>query len=255
MGWLVDVMLAPFRSKSEKIGRHGEKLTEDELKFVRFFGRKGKILKNIYVPKRDGKTSEIDFIYITKKGIIVIESKNYSGWIYGDDVSTYWISLLSNGQKNRFYNPVFQNETHIKWLRKLLNRAGFSDVPLFSLIVFSERCEIKKMDISSNDVKVIKRDKMYANIRDIWRRDRNFLSEQEMESIYEFLEPYCNVSRKIKREHIKDIKKQYESRESRKICPWCGSKLVLRKAKQGAHAGSRFYGCSNFPNCRYTRHL
>lgn len=255
MGRLVDILLFPFKSKSEKIGMHGEKLTENELKFVRFFGRKGKILKNIYVPKRDGKTSEIDFLYITKKGILVIESKNYSGWIYGDEISTYWTALLPNGQKNKFYNPVFQNDSHIKWLKKLLNHAGFVDVPLFSLIVFSERCELKRIEIESRQVKVIKRDKIYANVRDIWRSDRNALSEDNIEEIYEFLEPYGNVSRKTKREHVKEIKKQYYKKENQKICPWCGSKLVLRTVKQGEHVGRRFYGCSNFPNCRYTRHL
>lgn len=30
----------------EWVGRHGEKLTERELKLVRFFGRKGKTLRN-----------------------------------------------------------------------------------------------------------------------------------------------------------------------------------------------------------------
>lgn len=31
----------------EWVGRHGEKLTERELKLVRFFGRKGKTLRNV----------------------------------------------------------------------------------------------------------------------------------------------------------------------------------------------------------------
>ncbi len=36
-------------------------------------------------------------------------------------------------------------------------------------------------------------------------------------------------------------------------CPHCGSELVLRKAKRGPNRGSRFYGCSSFPRCRFTR--
>lgn len=43
----------------EWVGRHGEKLTERELKLVRFFGRKGKTLRNVYIPKDNGETSEI----------------------------------------------------------------------------------------------------------------------------------------------------------------------------------------------------
>ena len=39
------------------------------------------------------------------------------------------------------------------------------------------------------------------------------------------------------------------------ICPNCGGKLVLRTAKRGANIGSQFYGCSNYPNCKYTRNI
>lgn len=148
----------------EWVGRHGEKLTERELKLVRFFGRKGKTLRNVYIPKDNGETSEIDVVYITQKGIFVFESKNYSGWIFGDEKDTYWTVMLPNRQKNRFYNPIKQNRTHIKWLQKYVS----GDIPLFSIIVFSERCELKKVEVESTDVKVIKRDRTYAAVRDIW---------------------------------------------------------------------------------------
>ena len=39
------------------------------------------------------------------------------------------------------------------------------------------------------------------------------------------------------------------------ICPKCGDKLVLRTAKKGVNAGSQFYGCSNYPNCKFTRNV
>lgn len=35
-------------------------------------------------------------------------------------------------------------------------------------------------------------------------------------------------------------------------CPKCGNLMVLRTAKQGAHAGSQFLGCSGYPECRGT---
>lgn len=74
-------------------GRYGEKLTARELKLAGIFGKKGKILRNIYLPKENGETAEIDVIYITKKGIFIFESKNYSGWIFGDEKSRYWTLL------------------------------------------------------------------------------------------------------------------------------------------------------------------
>ena len=35
-------------------------------------------------------------------------------------------------------------------------------------------------------------------------------------------------------------------------CPRCHKPMVLRTAKQGAHAGSRFLGCTGYPECRGT---
>lgn len=36
-----------------------------------------------------------------------------------------------------------------------------------------------------------------------------------------------------------------------KDCPKCGAELVKRVAKKGKNAGQRFWGCSNFPKCRF----
>ncbi len=61
-------------------------------------------------------------------------------------------------------------------------------------------------------------------------------------------------------ENIKELKDRISNtRENQPleneglICPKCGGNLVLRTAKKGANAGSQFYGCSNYPNCKYTR--
>jgi restriction system protein len=37
------------------------------------------------------------------------------------------------------------------------------------------------------------------------------------------------------------------------ICPKCGSKLVLRTAQKGPNPGQKFWGCSNFPKCRFVK--
>lgn len=38
-------------------------------------------------------------------------------------------------------------------------------------------------------------------------------------------------------------------------CPWCGFQLVLRTAHKGSHAGNNFYGCSNYPKCKFTKNI
>ena len=270
----------------EWAGKRGEKLTERELKLVKLFGRKGRTLRNVYIPKDNGETSEIDVVYITQKGIFVFESKNYSGWIFGDEKGQYWTVMLPNRQKNRFYNPIKQNKTHIKWLQKYVG----DSIPLFSIIVFSERCELKKVEVESTDIKVIKRDQTYAAVRDIW--DRHEDAVNDVDAIYEKLKPLTNVDAAVKAAHIADIEKKYredlpernrnnlksidksnpdpaqqgntvgsnvtekhENIDNNLICPRCGKQLVLRTAKKGTNAGQQFYGCSGFPSCHFIKNI
>ena len=39
------------------------------------------------------------------------------------------------------------------------------------------------------------------------------------------------------------------------LCPKCKGKLVLRTATKGDNAGKQFYGCSNYPKCKYIQNL
>lgn len=74
-----------------------------------------------------------------------------------------WTAMLPNKMKNKFYNPIKQNDLHIEYLRKYLGL----DFPFFSIIAFSERCELKKIKLERNDVFVIKRDYLYSTIKKI----------------------------------------------------------------------------------------
>ncbi len=278
---LIDLLLDSIFDDEWK-GKHGEKLTERELKLVQLFGRKGKVLRNVYLPKDNGETSELDVVFITQKGIFVFESKNYSGWIFGDEKGKYWTAMLPNKQKNQFYNPIMQNKTHLKWMRSFVG----DEIPLFSIIVFSERCELKKVTINSEDVKVIKRDLTYATVRSIWDKNPDMVSEERINELYERLKKLTNVDEAVKAAHIESIEKKYkllpinnqqvpvdnnievanedmneeetkrdEMPEETFLCPKCGAPLVLRTAKKGSNAGNQFYGCSAFPKCRYTKEL
>ena len=228
---------------AEWIGKKGEKLTQRELNLLKLFGRDGKVLRNVYIPKSDGGTSEIDVLFITQKGIFVIESKNYSGWVFGDEQAMYWTVTLQNGQKNRLYNPIRQNRTHIKRLSEYLG----NEIRMFSLIVFSERCELKKITLASSDVTVVKRDDLYAAVRKIWEASEDCLTQQQTEEIYTHLQKLTNADESVKQAHIDDIRSKYEPKADGKICPQCGGTLVLRNGKYGS-----FYGCKNYPKCRYT---
>lgn len=271
---LIDLLLDSIFDEEWK-GKRGEKLTERELKLVQLFGRKGKVLRNVYLPKDNGETSELDVIFITQKGIFIFESKNYSGWIFGDEKGKYWTAMLPNKQKNQFYNPIMQNKTHLKWMRSFVG----DEIPLFSIIAFSERCELKKVTVYSEDVKVINRDLTYATVRSIWDKNPDKVSEDKINELYEQLKKLTNVDEAVKAAHIENIEKRYKQKpandqqididnnaeavkedvhcdkisEEILVCPQCGAPLVLRTAKKGSNSGKQFYGCSAFPKCRYTK--
>lgn len=201
---IIDKFLDKYIFTPEWMGRRGEKLTERELKLVRFLVRGGKILRNVYIPKENGETSEIDVLYITQKGIFVIESKNYSGWVFGSEKNYQWTVSLPNGIKNKLYNPIKQNQTHIKWLQKYIGE----DIPLFSIISFSERCTLKLK--GEFTVPVINRDYLYATIRNIWNKSEDKLLDEQVNELYEKLKELTKVSKEDKMKHVEDTKKKYD---------------------------------------------
>lgn len=64
-------------------GKSGEQIIYRTL-IDQIYVPENQILRNVYVPTADGKTSEIDLLVVSKKGLLVFECKNYAGNVYGD---------------------------------------------------------------------------------------------------------------------------------------------------------------------------
>ncbi|ACV27163.1 nuclease-related domain-containing protein [Kangiella koreensis] len=96
------------------------------------------IFHDVTLPTTNG-TTQIDHIIISRQGIFVIETKNYSGWIFGSEKSRFWTQVIYKA-KNKFQNPLLQNYKHIKTLQKLLQ------LPIHyfhSVIVFADDSKFK----------------------------------------------------------------------------------------------------------------
>lgn len=313
-GAYYQITRVPFLSIRRDLGRYGEYLTYKRLKCFENDG--AKFLFNVYIPKNNGETTEIDVLMISKKGIFVFESKNYSGWIFGSENQKNWYQTLPAGRgrshKEHFYNPIMQNRSHIKHLKALIGE----QVPMYSIIVFSERCTLKKITIKSNDINVINRNQVSFVVTNILKRtSENIITDVDIANLYKQLYPYTQVSEAEKAQHIVNIQNKLTEKqisvsneiktkvkneveetnlldptlstpvsdetnvvqkdvvsEPQKIqldndkplysnmdvsptnmCPRCGGKLVLRIAAKGANAGNQFWGCANFPKCRYIK--
>jgi hypothetical protein len=177
-------------------GRSGEYLTYACLEQ---FGEEYKLLTNVYLPKEDGTTTEIDLIMVSATGIYVFESKNYSGWIFGDENTKFWTQSFQSGKKFRFYNPIWQNKKHISVLQKHL---GLGSEVFRSYIIFSERCELKKMFVHSPEVKVMNRNVLFREVEDDMTHLPDRLSIFEINQIYSELSRYALADAETKQAHI-----------------------------------------------------
>lgn len=193
-----------FRLRRD-IGKYGEYLTYKEL---RHFEKDGaKFLFNVYIPKENGETTEIDVLMLTTKGIFVFESKNYSGWIFGNENQKNWYQTLPSGRgrshKEHFYNPIMQNHSHIKHLQAMFEEP----IPMHSIIVFSERCTLKNVTVNTPEIKVINRNQASVVVSDTCAaQTENILSDQKISDLYNVLYPYTQISEQEKQQHISNIK-------------------------------------------------
>ena len=194
----------PYGSMRRNSGLYGEYLTYK--KIARLDGNK-RFLFNCYTPKDDGTTSEVDVILLHSSGIYVFESKNYSGWIFGTETQKMWTQTFPNGRKEKFYNPVMQNSTHIKWLMSAL--PDIDKNAFHSIIVFSERCELKKINLSTTNHIVIKRNCLLRSFVD--KIESEVLSDHTIESIYQKLYPFTQASDVVKIAHINKITEEHNN--------------------------------------------
>ena len=128
------------------------------------------------------------------------------------------------------------------------------------------------------------RDELYGRISHLWNYFPDVFSEADVENTYNLLFSLTNVSEALKQAHINSVYRakntrnynppqynnyqsfpqhqsaatsQYQSTATNTAprCQRCGSPLVIRTVKEGYNAGKQFYGCSKYPQCKYTQNL
>lgn len=197
-----------YREMLADVGKRGEYDTYRCLKALKGYK---KYLFNCYIPKEDGTSTEIDVILLHESGIYVFESKNYSGWIFGTETQKQWTQSLSSGKgrttKEHFLNPIIQNKVHLKWLQTYLK--NFDSLKFYSYIVFSKRCELKKVTLTSGNHYVVKRDDLLRAVSDHISKTGSCMSPSIVDEIYRKLYPLTQMNEAQKKEHIANIKERY----------------------------------------------
>lgn len=218
------------------IGLIGENIVSRELENI--VGYK-KIINNIMI-NDNGKSRQIDHIAITEYGVFVIETKNCAGSIYGKETSSEWKKYI-NHKCYIMKNPIHQNYGHLQIVKKTLDEITQE---VYQIIVFTSR---SVLHIESK-VPVLQEKQLcrYINTKN------KIFSQEQINLINKVILENRITNREQIKYHNQNVKQYVENIEYRinnQICPRCGGKL-LKKYKY-----SYFWGCSNYPKCKYIKKI
>ena len=89
---------------------------------------------DLYLPRHDGAgLTQIDHVVVSPYGIFVVETKNFSGWIFGSENQPTWTQQIYR-RKSSFPNPLHQNNLHVNSLAAHL---GLGKDRFHSLVFFA----------------------------------------------------------------------------------------------------------------------
>lgn len=219
-------------------GKYSEKLVHQKMLQL----PKEYIILNDLLFESNGHSTQIDHIVVSPYGVFVIETKGYKGWILGGENSEYWTQVLYKS-KRQFYNPIKQNEGHVRFLRRLLKCSV--NIPFIPIVVFNNSAELK---IHVNNHIVVNR---YNLNRAISQYHDAILNTTQINWIVNTIQQQRSIADETRiKQHKHNVQyRQYRAQNLIKqgVCPQCGCQLVLRHGRYGS-----FYGCSNYPKCKFT---
>ena len=237
---VIVVLIIVYNIKKHKIkGAIGESNVASTLR--RLPSDEYKVLNNVLI-KSGGRSSQIDHVIVSIYGVFVIETKKFSGWIHGNEKSQSWTQTFYK-KRRKFRNPIKQNWSHIFALKDYLSL--YQNIKYYNIVVFTGKGKLKNI---TSQTPVIYRRQLVRTIKA--NSESINLDVEQVNSIASKLSNVVIKGRRAKKEHIAQTKKHiFESNKKKKqlICPRCDVDLVVRKGRYG-----KFYGCSNYPKCRFT---
>ena len=197
VGFVVIVVLKFVLMSPAKVGARGERRVAGRL-------REGLppeyvVVNDLYLPLDDGTTTQIDHVVVGPTGIFVIETKNYSGWIFANASSAKWTQTLYR-KKSQFQNPLRQNYRHIC---AIADNFGISKSLIHGLVVFAGDCTFKT-EIPDGVVRL--RD---AAAQVLKFKEFVFTSEQVQKIVAAFAEKDLAVGEAGKAAHVANLKKRH----------------------------------------------
>ena len=191
---LLAIMALVKRSYTRIKGAIGERRTR---KILERLPETYKVINDLLLQTERGM-SQIDHTVLSPHGIFVIETKNYEGWIFGDEHAEFWTQVIYD-TKSRFYNPVRQNYGHVQALKEVLGRS--CDFPYYPVVVFDDGCTLKKVNTTHP---VIYQKQLMELILD--QKREVVLTGREIDRLYAtLLAAHCR-GKEVRKQHMADIR-------------------------------------------------
>lgn len=227
-----------YSSYAKVLGEIGE---ESVASILRTLPKDYVVFNDVYLEIK-GKSTQIDHVVISRYGVFIIETKNYTGWIFGNDTSEYWTQTIYD-EKYKLRNPLKQNYAHLKTLQLIF---GIEERFYFPVVAFHDKVTLKC--------------KTYGNVM-YFSELKDFLLSKTIPKLTDalvnrlsaILMYYSVKNENQKQEHILKVKQDIANKESlveKGICPKCGGMLIHRQGKYG-----EFISCINYPSCRFTQNI
>ena len=199
-----------------------------------------RVYSDIMLPTNYG-TTQIDHIVISPYGVFVIEVKNMQGIISGHENSESWTQNIY-GHRYDMRNPVKQNMAHIIALKSVYK--GLLKMPIVSIVAFGHEA---KLNVTVDNSAIVHIGQLTQVIR---QYGVVYLDREEVSKYCAAIEAANIQDDDVRKAHVGNVRSHVRDRElmiANGRCPQCGGELVQREGKYG-----RFYGCSNYPHCRFT---
>jgi hypothetical protein len=117
VGYLVFRRLKKTRTK-RKIKRVMRKLSHE-------------MVSNIMLPDGTGNFVHFDYLLLTPKGVIVVDIKDYTGFLFGGENMDQWTQMIKR-KSYKFENPLHHNQTRVAVVKNMVG-----NVPVLGYVVFT----------------------------------------------------------------------------------------------------------------------
>lgn len=271
--------------KTLENGYQAEKDNAYYLDFAFGDGERNILLHDIRIEHK-GMVAQFDHILITRIGIILLESKSFTGSLTINNDNSMTVTYGKSVVKT-FPNPIEQNNRHMKVLNEFIKdnlemSARFKlmgGVRIDSKVLIHPNTTITNDNLPEgfersdsfatkrfNEVEAMSVAKVFGAVSTVLLREQTkalseLLVAHHKPIQFDYTKKYRTSN------HIQEQQTERSDSVERKVvevevkkCPRCEEgTLVKRKRKSTKYAdkykSDEFYGCSRFPKCKYTQEI